>query len=71
MDRRERIRACYQHACLWHVSGKRMTNRSLRRRLKIEDHSVTSRVIRDTITAGLIRQGGGSTKDASYAPFWA
>ena len=71
MDRRERIRACYQHACLWHVSGKRMTNRSLRQRLKIEDHSVTSRVIRDTIAAGLIRQGGGSTKDASYAPFWA
>jgi predicted HTH transcriptional regulator len=48
-----------------------MTNGSLRRRLKIEDHSVTSRIIRDTIAADLIRQAGGSTRDASYVPFWA
>jgi predicted HTH transcriptional regulator len=71
MDRQERMRACYQHACLWYVSGKRMTNRSLRQRLKVEDHSVASRIIRDTIAAGLIHQAGGSTKDASYVPFWA
>jgi ATP-dependent DNA helicase RecG len=71
MDRQERVRACYQHACLWFVSGKRMTNSSLRQRLRIEDHSVASRVIRDTIAAELIRQAGGSTRDANYVPFWA
>jgi predicted HTH transcriptional regulator len=73
MDREDRIRACYQHACLWYVSGKPMTNASLRQRLKIERHnySMASRIIRDTIEAGLIRQAGGSRKDANYVPFWA
>ena len=71
MDRQERIRACYQHTCLRQVSGNRMTNSSLRQRLKIENHSVASRIIRDTIDADLIRRAGGSTRDASYVPFWA
>jgi predicted HTH transcriptional regulator len=73
MDRQDRIRACYQHACLWYVSGKQMTNATLRSRLRIEKHnySMASRIIRDTIEAGLIRQAGGSRKDANYVPFWA
>lgn len=73
MDRQERIRACYQHVCLWHVSGKQMTNASLRQRLRIDKDSyqLASRVIRDTIDANMIRQAGGSRKDARYAPFWA
>ncbi len=71
MDRQDRIRACYQHTCLGYVSGKRMVNSSLRQRLKIENHSMASRIIRDTIAADLIRQAGGSTRDANYVPFWA
>jgi predicted HTH transcriptional regulator len=73
MDRQERIRACYQHACLCYVAGKQMTNASLRQRLKIEKHnySSASHIIRATIDAGLIRQAGGSRKDATYVPFWA
>ncbi|MFW6106765.1 MAG: helix-turn-helix domain-containing protein [bacterium] len=50
---------------------KKMTNSTLRRRLKIENHSIASRIIRDTIDADLIHQAGGSTRDANYAPFWA
>jgi len=73
MDRQDRIRACYQHACLWYVSGKPMTNSTLRGRLKIEkkNYPLASRIIRDTIDAGLIHQAGGSRKDARYVPFWA
>lgn len=73
MDSQERIRACYQHACLWYISGKEMSNTSLRERLKIEKHnySSASHVIRATIDAGLIRQASGSRKDATYVPFWA
>lgn len=73
VDRQDRIRACYQHACLWFVSGKRMTNATLRDRLKIEkrNYSAASHIIRDTIAEGLIRQAAGSRKDASYVPFWA
>ena len=73
MSREDRIRACYQRACLWYVSGRSMTNTSLRERLRIakRNYSVASRIIRDTIDAQLIRQAGGSRKDASYVPFWA
>ena len=72
MDRTDRIRACYQHACLWFVSGKHMTNTSLRERLKIDkkNYPMASRIIRDTIDVGLIKQAGGSRKDAKYIPFW-
>jgi predicted HTH transcriptional regulator len=73
MDRQERIRACYQHACLWHVSGRQITNASLRDRLRIDkgSYQIASRIIRDTTDAGMIRLAGGSRKDASYVPFWA
>lgn len=77
MDADERIRACYQHACLLYVSGaRRMTNASLRRRLGIADHnhSTASRVIGNAIDMGLVRPHSGesgSRRDASYLPFWA
>jgi len=73
MDREDRIRACYQHACLLYVSGRQMTNTTLRGRLKVvkKNYAIVSRIIRDTINAKLIRQAGGSRKDARYVPFWA
>lgn len=76
MDREERIRACYQHACLLYVSGKRMSNASLRKRLGIEDtnYPQASRIIRDTINVELVKshgEGVGSRRDATYVPFWA
>ena len=36
MDRDDKLRACYQHACLQYVSGEKMTNESLRTRFNIE-----------------------------------
>jgi len=76
MDKDERIRACYQHACLLYVSGKRMTNTSLRQRLGIKDTSypLASRIIGDTIDIGFIKphsEGSSSKRDAGYVPFWA
>ena len=73
MDREERIRACYQHACLLHVSGKRMINVTLRKRLGIKDssYSLASRIIKDAINDELIRLHSGSRRDACYVPFWA
>lgn len=73
MDREERIRACYQHACLLYVSGKRMANSTLRKRLGIKESSYTlaSRIISDTIDVGLIRLHSGTRRDACYVPFWA
>ena len=71
MGKEDRVRACYQHACLWFMSGKQMTNATLRARLNIEDknYPLASRIIGDTVKAGLIKaQETGTT---SYVPFWA
>ena len=73
MDRKERIRACYQHACLLYVSNKRMSNMTLRKRLGIDKSSypLASRIISDAIDAGLIKLHSGTRRDACYVPFWA
>ena len=76
MSRDDRVRACYQHACLQAVSGKQMTNTSLRERFSIDDRNypMASRIIADTITAGLIKQSepqNKSKRHMRYVPFWA
>ena len=76
MDAGERVRACYQHACLQYVSDKRMTNESLRNRLGIkqQSYSLASRIIRDAIEEKMIKPRGeaiGAGKSANYLPFWA
>lgn len=76
LDKKEKIRACYQHACLKYVSNEKMTNQSLRDRFKIEDHnySIASRIIRDALEDRVIKEDdpeNKSRKYASYVPFWA
>lgn len=77
MDRDERIRACYQHACLnWVSGGKATTNETLRKRFIIEDKNyfVASRIIAETLKAGRIKPQDPSSKSrkhAKYLPFWA
>ena len=77
MSREDRIRACYLHACLQHhVQRKAMRNSSLRERFGVEDRnrSQISRVIGDTLEAGLIRSRdpeNESRRHASYVPYWA
>ncbi|QSV46916.1 ATP-binding protein [Geobacter benzoatilyticus] len=75
MDKADRIRACYLHACLRYVQRDFMTNTTLRERFGIEEKnsSMASRIIRDTIEAGLIRchdETVGS-KARKYLPWWA
>ncbi|MDC7999695.1 putative DNA binding domain-containing protein [Aequorivita todarodis] len=76
LDKKEKIRACYQHACLKHVSNEKMTNQSLRERFKIEarNYSIASRIIRDALEENVIKEvdpTNKSRKYASYIPFWA
>ncbi len=76
LDKKEKIRACYQHACLKYVSNEKMTNQSLRERFKIEDHnySIASRIIRDALEDGAIKEDDPESKSrkyASYLPIWA
>jgi len=76
LDKKEKIRACYQHACLKYVSNEKMTNQSLRERFKIEDKNAAtaSRIIRDALSEGVIKEDdpdNKSRKYASYLPVWA
>lgn len=76
LDKKEKIRACYQHACLKYVSNEKMTNQSLRERFKIEDqnYSIASRIIRDALEDKVIKEDdpeSNSRKYASYIPIWA
>jgi ATP-dependent DNA helicase RecG len=75
MDKTDRVRACYLHACLRYVERDPMTNASLRERFGIEEHNaaIASRIIRDAITDGMLKpydpeQG---KKYAKYLPYWA
>ncbi len=76
MEREDRVRACYQHACLQWVSGQSMTNATLRQRLGIDqkNYPMASRVIRDALDADLIKPmnpDAPSGVGARYLPYWA
>ncbi|HPE77903.1 MAG TPA: putative DNA binding domain-containing protein [Draconibacterium sp.] len=76
MDKKDKIRACYQHACLCYVSNEKMSNQSLRERFKIDEKNaaIASRIIKDTLGANLIKEDdpdSNSRKYAKYIPFWA
>jgi len=74
MNREDKIRACYQHCCLLYVTGEKMTNETLRKRLNIsqENYSIASRIIADTINEKLIKleDTSRSRKYAQYIPIW-
>jgi Predicted transcriptional regulator containing an HTH domain and an uncharacterized domain shared with the mammalian protein Schlafen len=69
------VRACYLHACLRYVQRDDMTNTTLRERFGIEEKnsSMVSRVIKDTIDAGLIvcHDDTVGSRARKYLPRWA
>lgn len=76
LSSRDRVWACYWHACLMQVSGTQMTNESLRRRLSLSDDKYTqaSKVISDARHANYIKPydpDNKSPRHARYVPFWA
>ena len=74
MSKEDRVRACYQHACLQYVSKKQMSNASLRIRFGIQEsnYPMVSRLIRIALEEKWIKSyGEGTRKNAKYIPFWA
>ncbi|MDH6290866.1 ATP-binding protein [Rhodococcus opacus] len=75
MDREDRIRAVYLHACLKNVSGERLTNKSLRERFRLSDKesSTASSYIREALDAGFIvpHDPTAGRKHMQYVPWWA
>jgi predicted HTH transcriptional regulator len=72
----DRIRACYQHCALRHVSMMKVNNETVRERFKISksNYPIASKIISDTIKAGWIKQedpDSDSKKHRTYVPFWA
>lgn len=74
MDKADRVRACYLHACLRYVTRQPTTNASLRQRLGIEEKNMAtaSRLLGEAVEAGLIviADPQAGTKIRSYLPFW-
>ena len=75
MDKAERVRACYLHACLRYVTREFLTNASLRKRFGIreENRAVVSRYIREAVGTGEIKpyDEHAGKKMMKYVPFWA
>jgi predicted HTH transcriptional regulator len=76
MGKQDKIRACYQHCCLLYEVNQEMTNQSVRERFEIEkkNYSIASRIIADTVAAGLVKAAtpeNESRKLASYIPYYA
>ncbi len=76
MSGEDRVRACYQHACLRYVMNEKMTNQSLRERFKLPASKTEpiSRIIRDTMNEGRIKlddPANTSKRYAKYVPHWA
>ncbi|MCC7383259.1 MAG: putative DNA binding domain-containing protein [Deltaproteobacteria bacterium] len=75
MDRTERVRACYLHACLRYVLRQPMTNSSIRARFGIEakNAALASRLIRDAVEAGVIvlEDETAAKSERRYLPAWA
>lgn len=76
LDKKDKIRACYQHACLRYVSNDKMTNQSLRERFQIEEHNaaIASRILKETLKEGLIKEDdpeSNSRKYKKYIPYWS
>ena len=75
MDRADRVRACYLHACLKYVQRDYVTNASIRERFGIEEknRASASRLIRDAVEAGVIapHDPDAGPKSMKYLPWWA
>ena len=75
MDKTDRIRACYLHACLRYVQRDYMTNTTLRERFGIDEKNsaVASRLIKEALDAGLIvsYDKNAGRKYMKYLPGWA
>ena len=75
MDKAERIRAVYLHACLRYVTRQHLTNTSLRERFGISHQSSAraSRLINEALDAGAIApfDPQAAKKLMRYVPTWA
>ncbi|MGH3939263.1 MAG: RNA-binding domain-containing protein [Pseudonocardiaceae bacterium] len=75
MDREDRVRAVYLHACLRYVNREHMNNSSIRTRFGIEarNSATASRLIGEAVEAGVIApyDPHAPRRLMRYVPYWA
>jgi predicted HTH transcriptional regulator len=75
MDRTDRVRACYLHACLRYVNREYLTNTSLRERFGLDEKNsaTASRLIKEAVDDGAIVpvDEDAAKKLMKYTPWWA
>jgi predicted HTH transcriptional regulator len=74
MDRADRVRACYLHACLRYVNREYLTNTSLRGRFGLDEKNsaTASRLIKEAVEDGAIVpvDEDAARKLMKYTPWW-
>lgn len=74
-SKEDRIRTCYMQACFEYVNSKAITNADVRYLFGLGDSDKvkSSRIIKDTIEAGLIKPVDPNTapRHMKYIPHWA
>jgi hypothetical protein len=75
MDKPDRIRAIYLHACLQYANQEPMNNASVRRRFGLgdQDNVAASRFIREALNAGEVVPFDPAVgpRAMRYLPYWA
>ena len=75
MDREDRVRAVYLHACLRYVQREHMTNSTLRQRFGIDskNSAMASRLLKEALMAKVVRleDEAAPPKLRRYVPHWA
>ena len=75
MDKYERIRACYWHACLRYVKSQITNNSSIRERFGIPSNrpAQATKLLNDAVAAGVIviKDPTVGNRSRSYEPHWA
>ena len=75
MNKADRVRAVYLHACLRHVMREKTNNATLRQRFGIagRNAAVASRLLNEAIEAGMIviEDPTAGRRSRAYLPFWA
>jgi len=75
MTKKEKVRACYLHACLRYVERQPMNNTTLRERFKVDSKNSASisGILKSAMEAGaiLLEDESVGHKAKRYLPFWA
>lgn len=75
MDKNDRVRVCYLHACLKYVQREYLTNSSLRERFGVEERNkaAVSCYIREAIEVGVVApfDANAAKRMMKYLPSWA